>query len=81
MGMDEWSHVAFTFNEDTDRVRMYVNGAKIDSGLISRALGDSATDLLIGSSASGGYKGKIDEVAIFDRVLTQSEITELFTFY
>jgi len=34
-----------------------------------------------GAPGAGGYKGKIDEVAVFDRVLTASEIHELFLFY
>ena len=81
MGMDVWSHVAFTFSDDTDRVRMYFNGVKVDSGVNFGVLEDSSSDLTIGDGDYGGYKGKIDEVAIFDRVLTDSEILELYTFY
>ncbi|MFH1864248.1 MAG: LamG domain-containing protein [Candidatus Eisenbacteria bacterium] len=81
MGMDVWSHIAFTFDEATDRYRFYFNGSVVDSGLRSETIGTSDTDLRIGCSFAGdGYKGKIDEVAIFDRALTPSEITELYSF-
>ncbi len=82
MGMDDWSHIAFTFDEETDRYRFYFNGSVIDSGLRPETIGTSDEDLRIGCSFAGdGYKGKIDEVAIFDRALTASEITELYLFY
>jgi len=82
MGMDEWSHIAFTYSDATNRVRFYFNGAIVDSGLISGPVGTSDADLYIGDGpGAGGYKGKIDEVAIFDRALTASEIHELFLFY
>lgn len=81
MGMDIWSHIAFTFDEATDRYRFYFNGSVVDSGLFTATIGTSDSDLRIGRSYAGdGYKGKIDEVAIFDRALTPSEVAELCHF-
>jgi hypothetical protein len=80
MGMDVWSHVAVTFDPDTDRVRFYLNGAKVDSGSISEEAEDTDDDLMIGSSAYGRYKGRIDNLAIFDRVLTGAEVLQLKNF-
>jgi len=80
MGMDTWSHIAFTFRTDTGRTRLYFNGAKVDSGTITGPIGSSDQDLYIGDGPSGGYKGAIDEVTIFDRALTQDEIAELYEF-
>ncbi len=82
MGMDVWSHIAFTFDEATDRYRFYFNGSVVDSGLRTEVIGTSEADLHIGyGPGAGGYKGKIDEVAIFDRALTPSEIAELLMFF
>jgi hypothetical protein len=82
MGMDDWSHIAFTFHEETNRYRFYHNGALTDSGLHMQTIGTCDEDLRIGRAFAGdGYKGKIDEVAIFDRALTASEIHELYLFY
>jgi hypothetical protein len=68
--------------EETDRYRFYHNGALIDSGLHLGTIGTSDEDLRIGRAFAGdGYKGKIDEVAIFDRALTASEIHEFYLFY
>lgn len=81
MGMDTWSHIAFTYSDATNRLRYYFNGAIVDSDLIAGPIGVSDADLLIGNAPGAGrYKGKIDEVAIFDRALSASEINELFTF-
>ena len=82
MGMDDWSHIAYTFDEESDRYRFYFNGSLIDSGLHLGTIGTSVDGLRIGRAFAGdGYKGKIDEVAIFDRALIASEIHELFLFY
>jgi len=80
MGMDVWSHVAATFDPATDRVRFYLNGVKVDSGIITRTAEDTDDELTIGRSLYGGYKGRIDNVAIFDRVLSAAEIVALYDF-
>jgi hypothetical protein len=81
MGMDVWSHIAFTFRTDTGRTRLYFNGVKVDSGLLAGPIGNSPQDLKIGyGPGSGGYKGAIDEVAIFSRALTQDEVAELYDY-
>ncbi len=81
MGMDIWSHIGFTFDSTTGRVRFYLNGARVDSALLTGPIGDSDEDLYIGTAPGAGqYKGKIDEVAIFDRALTQEEMAELYEF-
>ena len=82
MGMDDWSHIAFTYSDATSRLRFYYNGAVVDSGLLVGPIGTNDEDLYIGYGPNaGGYKGKIDEVAIFDRALTAYEIHELYLFY
>jgi hypothetical protein len=81
MGMDVWSHIAFTFHDATNLVRFYLNGVKVDSGYVSSSLGVSDEDLLIGDHPSlGEYKGSVDDLAIFDRALTGAEIAQLYEF-
>jgi hypothetical protein len=81
MGMDIWSHIGFTYSTSTGRVRHYFNGAKIDSGTLAGPMVVSDDDLQFGYKTQlGGYKGSIDEVAIFDRALTEEEMHALYEY-
>ena len=85
---NQWSHVAFTFNPVTGKSFLYYNGvqvanvsqappAEIDSTHIRLYLGyrDAAS-----SEALAGYRyaGKMDEVSIYNRSLSPSEIKAIY---
>ncbi len=81
MGTGAWSHIAFTFEDSTGKSRYYLNGAVVDSSTRSVVLATSDEDLRIGGSFhTDDYKGAIDQVALFSRALTPTEIGELFAF-
>ncbi len=81
MGTGVWSHIAVTFDDATDRMRLYFNGSQVDSGNIGASIGVTDQALRIGGSQPAGfYKGRIDEVAVFDRALTHEEVEELYQF-
>lgn len=67
-----WAHVAFSFSS-TD-ILIGVNGSS-STGTNSTGLGilDSTEPLII-----GGFQGAIDDIKIFDRPLTATEITSLY---
>ena len=74
---DTWSHVAITYNNSS--VSIYLNGSidKVDvkTGKLSTPL----SNLLIGiysSLSSEKFKGSIDEVRIYNRALSASEIKQ-----
>jgi len=72
----EWAHVAVTFDGTTARI--YLNGEEIQSGGFS--FGNKTTaDMRIGaySNASDSFNGDIDEVRIYNRVLSPTEIAWL----
>jgi hypothetical protein len=75
----EWTHIAITFDKTT--ARFYVNGVQTASGAWS--LGpDREASLQIGcDNANGGnpFNGAIDEVKLYDIVLTPAEIAALAT--
>ncbi len=87
---ERWYHVVVTYDGAGSEVRLYVDGQQEvinpGGGTIPAMLNNDPGDLLIGSfdSAITAYRdnwpfgGKIDEVRIYDRVLTQEEITRLF---
>ncbi len=79
-----WQHVAVTVNAATQTVNFYVNGvlqtndaADPDNGV---ALSEVANNLRIGTFADLAYPftGAMDEVRIWNRVLSQAEITANF---
>jgi lysophospholipase L1-like esterase len=75
-----WYHLAFKYYRDT--VYFYVNGAPL-MGSTSYP-GYNLTDcglnqLYMGESSNYGPKGKIDDVLIFDRALSDEEISALYS--
>ncbi|MBI3232675.1 MAG: T9SS type A sorting domain-containing protein [Bacteroidetes bacterium] len=76
---NKWRHVAVTY--DNGNVRMFENGTQVASGSVT-SLSSNNYDLIVGRiyNSKNGYnfEGSIDEVAIYNRALTSSEINSLF---
>src|SRR5690606_31486064 len=79
--VNEWSHVAFTYNRNTGQFRYYVNGAEVYS-----ATGESGTNAFfasgntqLGDSNFGTrfWQGKIDDFRIYNRELSPEEVRGL----
>ena len=82
----QWYHVVATFDSSTTTARIYVNavqrasqntGQQLTSN--SRAVFRLAYTWYTGNNKY--YNGTIDEVAVFDRALSGSEISALYTYY
>lgn len=74
-----WHHIIFLVDRDTDKVHCYVDGIKDNNEVDLSVLPiDSSNDasLTIGSDTglSFPYEGFIDEVRIYNRILTYDEI-------
>jgi hypothetical protein len=74
---DGWTHVAVTRNGG--QAATYVNGAEDMSKPYSFVPAACSTALTVGGTASGAnpFKGKIDDVRLYDRALSEEEIREL----
>ncbi|MEI6327256.1 MAG: LamG-like jellyroll fold domain-containing protein [Candidatus Roizmanbacteria bacterium] len=75
-----WTHVAGTYDGTT--LRLYVNGTQVGTGTaISGTIASpSANSLRIGSSPSEAgryFTGKIDDVRVYNRALTSTEIGQI----
>ncbi|HEY3181372.1 MAG TPA: LamG-like jellyroll fold domain-containing protein [Gaiellaceae bacterium] len=72
--LSSWTHLAQTYDGTT--VRLYVNGALAASTSASGSLLNSSDPLRIGGDQTWGewFGGRIDEVRIYSRALSQSEI-------
>lgn len=72
--LNAWSHVAVTY--DGAVVRFYVNGTQVESRNAAGALRVTTGAFRIGGNAVWGewYQGLIDEVRIYNRALTATQI-------
>jgi hypothetical protein len=84
LGLDEWHHVAGVVDRDAETATLYVDGANAGSASIADFTNTDENNVLrmSGSKQLSGttvqkMDAHLDEVAYFQRALTQSEITHL----
>lgn len=77
-GLNAWEHYVGTYSGGT--MNLYKNGVFVTSSVFAHTgTTQAANPFRIGRSHTGNYfSGKIDDVGIWNRVLTQSEITALY---
>lgn len=78
--MGRWHHVAMTYDRDGSQIRFFVDGAFLGEHEYSEAIASTGnTALYLGVNPSGGLEyniGAIDELRIWERVLTPTQIAE-----
>lgn len=84
LGPDTWHHVALVSDSNADEIRLYHNGMKTLTNSGTGSITDNGNNLGIGERPPGSstptlgkFKGKIDEVRIYDRALTDGEVQAL----
>ena len=72
--VNSWAHVALTYDGAT--LRLFVNGVQVIARALSSAITTSTGVLRIGGNSvwSEFFQGRIDEVRIYNRALTATEI-------
>ena len=78
-----WYNIVFTYTSSTKTVHIYLNGVELGTGYVlsTSASATISTGLSMGRYNSGslyGLDGKLDNVRIFDRVLSSAEVTQLY---
>jgi hypothetical protein len=79
----EWYHLVGVRDAAAGALRLYVNGSL--AGTASACVGSPAEgDTVIGRAQYGGsqvdfWRGAIDQVHVYDRALTDAEVTELYS--
>ena len=74
-----WSHVVATY--DGSVIRIYVNGVQVGTRVFSANVLNAATQPLVIGMGLGGfyhYKGKLDEVKMFKKTLSATEVLNLY---
>ena len=77
----EWHHIALTRSKSTGTVALIVDGIESMRAVGGRQTLSAAKQLVIGGMHPGGgpFTGAIDEVRIYDRVLTAPEVLSIAT--
>ena len=76
-----WTHLAVTFSHDLMRARCYVNNELVlDHPALLNDIQTSDSPLLVGSNTehNENWNGVIDDIRLFDRMITESEVDSLF---
>jgi glucose/arabinose dehydrogenase/PKD repeat protein len=74
LAANTWVHVAGTY--DGTMLRFFANGVEVASTAVSGPIGSSTGSLRIGGNSIWGefFQGRIDEVRIYNRALSQAQI-------
>ena len=73
-----WTHYVFTIDAEGN-TKLFENGTLVDEGFFSPPLPTTSDPLRIGmeNNANFSYNGLLDEIAIYNRALTEEEVQEL----
>jgi len=71
----KWYHVAATWNGT--KAIIYINGTAMQTTTTTRTAASTTTPLLIGGNGSISFDGLIDDLYLYNRALTATEITGL----
>jgi len=80
--LNEWSHVAFTYNYNSNNMKVYINGILDNSIILSKTPYFTDYPILIGQWAGSylnnyEFYGQLNDVRIYDHTLTEREVKEL----
>ncbi len=77
----QWHHLAFTYNPTLYTMEIYIDGV-LKKGASVSSQSTSSSQLFLAQSAAGGafFNGSLDEVAIYDRTITSTEVATLSGF-
>ncbi|MDB4805128.1 immunoglobulin domain-containing protein, partial [bacterium] len=80
---DEWAAVTYVFSKQSGKMRIYINGVNTPTNpqIFPSPNPETTADLVIGHDSSGDpywLHGAIDDIRIYNRALSEEEITALY---
>jgi hypothetical protein len=79
LSLDTWTHVVVTSSGDSGTIVVYIDGEPDTTSPHTETLVTNTSSLKIGASTFTSADMLIDEVRVYDRVLSDVEIESLFT--
>ena len=81
--LNQWFHVAYSFDDATKVQALYVNGNLVNASVVNKSIDYDTHPVLIGADDNGGspgffYQGEVDELSLYNRALTGSEIQAVY---
>jgi hypothetical protein len=83
--INKWYHLSVTYTLSSGELKYYLNGSLIDTKVISYTISSNSLNAIIGAewmiSGTGKknfFNGKIDDIGIWNRSLSASEVTSLY---
>ncbi len=78
---DKWYHFVASYNKSNDTLKYFLDGQVVFSKRLPLGIVNTIYNLSIGSISNVWYffNGSLDDIAIYNRALTQQEITALYT--
>ena len=78
---NSWTHVVITRNAATKTISWYINGQKVGTDTYTKTPKISSSKLFIGMRGNNnnyGFKGYLDEVKIFNKTLTDNDVSRIY---
>ena len=75
----EWSHIAATYDLDTETAMIYFNGVFVQQAANVDMNIDSPVNIHIASNENNRFNGIIDDVGIFNVALDEDDINDIMT--
>jgi hypothetical protein len=80
-----WNHAAVSYSQSTGIIRLYANGVETGSFNFGAVALPASADFYVGQRGPGSfdqtgntYNGRVDEVRLFDRILSAAEIQSIY---
>ena len=85
LSFNTWRHVACVYDNTNNQLKLYVDGneeSSVSTFTTTSFKNPDTADFAIGARpnlGTGGFKGSIDEVVLYDRALSASEVQTIYT--
>ena len=76
---DSWHHVAASFDDASNDVRLYLDGVEVDQFFTGASITPNTSALRIGANweSNKHWEGLLDDVRLYDRVLSAADVAAL----
>lgn len=78
--INEWHHFAVVFNDDTQKLKVYLDGNLVKNAAHNPNMAGITEFFLSSSLTDRHFNGMMDDIAIFDTELDWNEIQEIYNF-